>query len=111
MLYVRRDSDDVLELLTKLVENTSSDSEAEDLEMLRFLSAFGSTKEKGERLGIEKCDMPGARVSTALPAYQRQARHVWMGSRDAPHGPTFTRNGKLNFSNITARGEVLPRAV
>ena len=51
MLYVRRDSDNVLELLTMLVENVSSDSEAEDLD---FLSAFGSTKEKGERFGIEK---------------------------------------------------------
>ena len=32
MLYVRRDSDNVLELLTVLVENVSSDSEAEDLD-------------------------------------------------------------------------------
>ena len=95
-----------------LVENVSSDSEAEDLEMLHFLSAFGSTKEKGERLGIEKCDMPGARVSTVhfhctarvstllIHPCQRQARHAWMGSRDAPHGPTFTGNGKLKYSNI-----------
>ena len=57
MLYVRRDSDDVLELLTMLVEDESSDSEAEeDLEMLYILSAFGCTKEKGERFDIEKCD-------------------------------------------------------
>ena len=45
MLYVRRDSDDVLELLTMLVEDESSDYEAEEyLEMLYILSAFGSTK-------------------------------------------------------------------
>ena len=54
--------------------------------------------------------MPGARVSTVhfhctarvstvlIHACQRQARHVWMGSRDALHGPTFTGNGKLKFS-------------
>lgn len=56
MLVVRRDSDDVLELLTMLVEDESSDSEAEEeLEMLYIQSAFGSTKEKGERFDIEKC--------------------------------------------------------
>ena len=38
MLYVRRDSDDVLELLTMLVENVSSDSEAEDLDRDATLS-------------------------------------------------------------------------
>ena len=54
----------VLELLTMLVEDESSDSEAEeDLEMLYILSAFGSTKEKGEGFDIEKCDCT-ARVST-----------------------------------------------
>ena len=38
MLNVRRDSDDVLELLTMLVEDESSDSESEeDLEMLCIL--------------------------------------------------------------------------
>ena len=113
MLYVRRDSDDVLLGVTDpwlCWSNVSLDSEAEYLEMLYFLSAFGSTKEKGERFGIEKCDCTAscplstvhfhctARVSTVLiHPCQRQARHVWMGSRDALHVPTFTGNGKLKF--------------
>ena len=50
-----------------LVENVSSDNEAEYLEMLYFLSAFGSTKEKSERFGIEKCD---CNASCPVPAYQ-----------------------------------------
>lgn len=57
VFIVRRDSGDVLELLTMLVDDESSDSEAEEeLEMLYIHSAFGSTKEKGERFNIETCD-------------------------------------------------------
>ena len=57
----------VLELLTMLVEDESSDSEAEeDLEMLYILSAFGSTKEKGGLYGREE--------NTSLDTESRQCR-------------------------------------
>ena len=55
--------------------------------------------------------MPGARVSTVLiHPCQRQARHVWVGSRDALHVPTFTGNGKLKFSIIENKISRLSRS-
>ena len=59
MLYVRRDSDDVLELLTMLVEDESSDivkqSRRRSRDAIHSLCIW-FYKEKGERFDIEKCD-------------------------------------------------------
>ena len=95
MLYVRRDSDDVLEMLgSMLVENVSSDSEAEDLEMLYFLSAFGFTKEKGERFVIEKCDCP-------VPAYTFNCALPLHCPRINSADPPVSMSSKTRMDGIT----------
>ena len=93
MLYVRHDSDDVLELLTMLVEDESSDSEADEyLEMLYILCAFGSTKEKGGLYGREE----NTSLAEAMSCVEKWPPKAWHSDYHALHAHSLF--SKLTYS-------------